>query len=195
MEKLKDFIYEKSDLFFAGLVVAAVVFVVSQSLGGWVNAEGEESKYAAMPAVAAGQTDDPTQDDEVQSDSETDDPIAPEPDDSSDAQEPSGADSSANTADAQQPSTPEPQAPAAPQESAKPSADQPAVKETISFTISSGSTAKSIADSLKAQGLISDAAGFLQSLAQSGKDTRLKAGTFVIPRGATPAEIINILTK
>lgn len=49
MEKLKDFLYEKSDLFFAGIVVICVSIVVLYSLNGWLIVDSQ-SKYAEIPS-------------------------------------------------------------------------------------------------------------------------------------------------
>ncbi|MBP6143910.1 MAG: hypothetical protein KA432_06200, partial [Proteocatella sp.] len=51
MEKLKDFIYEHSDLFFTAVIVLVVGVVVSSSLYGWFNIKDEENKYKEMNEV------------------------------------------------------------------------------------------------------------------------------------------------
>ena len=63
------------------------------------------------------------------------------------------------------------------------------------ITIAPGSTASSIANALKNNGLIQDENAFVKELIASGNDTKLKAGTFSIRQGATTQEIIEILIK
>ncbi|MDO4711902.1 MAG: hypothetical protein Q4A75_07965, partial [Peptostreptococcaceae bacterium] len=45
MEKIKDFIYEKSDLFFASIIVVLVGVVILYNLDGWFVIDSESSKY------------------------------------------------------------------------------------------------------------------------------------------------------
>jgi hypothetical protein len=66
---------------------------------------------------------------------------------------------------------------------------------TVTFVVEPGSSADTIAANLKAQGLIADADAFLNALSASGLDTGLKAGTFVIPTGATLDKVIEVLTS
>ncbi|HYF75580.1 MAG TPA: hypothetical protein VD973_00455 [Symbiobacteriaceae bacterium] len=87
---------------------------------------------------------------------------------------------------ATQPQTPAPTQPQAPAQTAP---------VTVTFVVDPGSSAGVIADNLKAQGLITDTAAFLNALSAKGLDTSLKAGTFVIPTGATLDRVIEVLTS
>ena len=72
--------------------------------------------------------------------------------------------------------------------------DSPAA-EAWRFTVNNNESAESIAASLESSGIIPDQAAFLDVVYQANADTRLKAGTFSIPRGATSEEILSILTS
>lgn len=64
-----------------------------------------------------------------------------------------------------------------------------------SFTVNSSQSAESIAASLESAGLIPDQKTFLDAVYAADVDTKLKAGTFSIPEGASSEQIIEILTK
>jgi len=147
MEKLKDFIYEHSDLFFTTVIVIVVGVVVSSSLYGWFNIKDNENKYKEMNEVI---------------------------------QEEQIPDQDTPT---QQPATP-----------AQPSNDNPAAA-IKNIEVASGSSSASISLALEKQGLIKSSDEFLNLLVSSGKETKLKAGTFAITQGSTDSQIIDILTK
>jgi cell division protein YceG involved in septum cleavage len=65
----------------------------------------------------------------------------------------------------------------------------------ISVSIPAGSSGDRIADILAAAGLIKDRQEFNQAVDAAGAEGKLRAGDFVIPSDATPAEIISILTR
>lgn len=99
------------------------------------------------------------------------------------------------------PTQPQTQTPAAnkpqtttPAQPQAPAATAPA-PVTVTFVVDPGSSANVIADNLKAKGLIADTAAFLNALQNSGLDRALKAGTFVIPTGATLDKVIEVLTS
>ncbi|MDO4711726.1 MAG: endolytic transglycosylase MltG, partial [Peptostreptococcaceae bacterium] len=73
--------------------------------------------------------------------------------------------------------------------------EQNKTSKSKTITIASGSSAGSIAGTLKSNGLISDTNAFLNKVVASGKENKLKAGTFTIPSNASVDQIINILTK
>ncbi|MFZ5814629.1 MAG: hypothetical protein ACOY93_04945 [Bacillota bacterium] len=65
----------------------------------------------------------------------------------------------------------------------------------ITFTVEPGSTSQEIAANLKAAGLIPNEQEFLELVAALGVETRLQAGTFVIPTDASVDAIIAKLTE
>lgn len=86
---------------------------------------------------------------------------------------------------ATQPQTPAPTQPQPP---------APTAPVNVNFVVEPGSSADAIASNLKAQGLIADPAAFLKALSDRQLDTSLKAGTFVIPTGASLDKVIEVLT-
>lgn len=178
MEKLKDFIYEHSDLFFTTVIVIVVGVVVSSSLYGWFNIKDDENKYKEMNEVIQEEQL-PNQDSSAED----------KPDTSKNNNEPANQDTGnktdvpSNDAKVEKPVSQNEQ-----------SNNNPA--QTIkNIEIASGSSSASIAASLEKQGLVKSASEFLNLLVSSGKETKLKAGTFAITQGSTDSQIIDILTK
>jgi len=64
----------------------------------------------------------------------------------------------------------------------------------IQITVNAGDAASTIADKLFAANLIMDRPAFLDAVMTQGADSLLKTGTFTIPMGASNEEIIAILT-
>ncbi len=186
MEKLKDFIYEHSDLFFTTVIVLVVGVVVSSSLYGWFNIKDDENKYKEMNEV-------------IQEEQSPDQEASTGKDPDSSETEPSG-DSSQAQPDDQAQSDDQQQKPENPdqqpsgQESTPPSGESPEAS-IKNIEIAPGSSSASIASALEKQGLIKSADEFLNLLVSSGKETKLKAGTFAITQGSTDSQIIDILTK
>lgn len=84
---------------------------------------------------------------------------------------------------------------AKPAPTATPAAQAPAPKPVnVSFVIEPGDLPPTVADHLKAQGLIADPNQFLARIAELQVDTSLKAGTFVIPTNAPLDTVISVLT-
>lgn len=76
-----------------------------------------------------------------------------------------------------------------------PQTPPPPTPANVTFTVEPGSPSQEIATNLKAAGLIADEAEFLDLVAAYGVETQLKAGTFVIPTGASVDTIIAKLTE
>jgi len=71
----------------------------------------------------------------------------------------------------------------------------PATGAPVSFTVNSGDVASVIANNLASAGLVNSADDFLAEVNNQNAASSLKAGTFDIPKGSTPAQIVAILTK
>jgi len=75
------------------------------------------------------------------------------------------------------------------------SGSEPVQPVNIQISIPAGSSGDRIADILIGAGLIRDKQQFNQAVVAAGAEGKLRAGDFVIPSNATPAEIISILTR
>lgn len=66
--------------------------------------------------------------------------------------------------------------------------------EYVSFTIKRGQVCRQIAENLQKQGLVDDADAFREYMARNGLASRIRCGTFDIPKGATYQELANCIT-
>jgi cell division protein YceG involved in septum cleavage len=73
--------------------------------------------------------------------------------------------------------------------------DNTSLIEKITVEIKSGMNSESIAALLQQKGIIDDSGAFIDKLKKADKETKLKEGTYEIPKGAGYDEIISILTK
>ena len=175
MEKLIDFVYEHSDLFFTVLIVAVVGVIVTSNLYGWFDIKDDENKYKEINEIIHEEQDS-TESDKTNTDSKQTNTKEPAKED---AKEP-----------AKNPAKASEKAPV------KETTKEPAKEAVIrNVDIAPGSSSASIAKALEKQGLISSSSDFLSVLSASGKETKLKAGTFSIPEGSSSDKIIEILTK
>lgn len=69
--------------------------------------------------------------------------------------------------------------------------------EVVNYSvyIAPGSTGEQIADIMIGAGLFSSRQDFLSAVNAVGAESKLQAGTFIIPSNSTPAQIISIITK
>jgi hypothetical protein len=169
---MRDFIYGKSDVLVALLIVAIAGTVIFTR----VNAIMEyPSRVAAETEAQAAEDADDAEaeglaDIEGQTDAST-----------TDAGGEALVDSSASAGQNQQ-------------------SDQNAQSSTpattgnpVSFAVASGEATSVIADNLVKAGLVSSRQVFLDAVTAKGAETRLRAGTFNIPPGSTPDQIVDIL--
>ncbi|MDR1271935.1 MAG: hypothetical protein LBK04_02950 [Clostridiales Family XIII bacterium] len=63
----------------------------------------------------------------------------------------------------------------------------------VSFAVASGEATSVIADNLVSAGLVGSRQAFLDAVNAKSAETRLRAGTFSIPPGSTPEQIVDIL--
>lgn len=74
--------------------------------------------------------------------------------------------------------------------------DQAAAPEgDVSFTVSANQSAEAIGQALASAGLVTDSQTFINAVNAAGAATRLKVGSFTIPAGSTPEQIVAILTS
>lgn len=179
MEKLKDFLYEQSDIFFTILVVGVVIGVVAFNMYGWFDINNSDNNYTE---IADNPNPQPSLEEENQPDNE--DELAP---DNEEVENPENN----SPAETPKPPTETTETPVEPPVEVSPS--EANVNRTIE--VAPGSASATIANSLQNQGLIISSDEFLKELIASGKETKLKAGTFTIPQSSSITEIINILTK
>lgn len=201
IKKLKDIFYDFNDILVAMIIIAAAGLIITASIdsimaypasiSGEIEVSGREgpTNYAENPPIADPDSDAAggSGDGGTGADGQTDDgQIADgEVAGGNTGQDSTGGGVSGNpgTGDANGPGSSGVNGP----ESGTP--------VNISVSIPSGSSGDRIADILVGAGLVKDRWEFNQAVAAAGAEGKLRAGDFVIPSDATPAEIISILTR
>ena len=177
MEKFKNFIYDKNDIVIALAIIVVATFIITGRINAIMaypqtmleQAQGEVVTDPEAPAVT--------------------DPAAGGPDGSGGSAAPVVETPTAQTPVVQTPVVVAPVTPP-PAENTPPAAGTE-IKVTLPF----GSTGDAIANILTSSGLIAQKSDFMNAVAVAGAEKRLKAGTFRIPAGSTPAQVVAIITK
>lgn len=176
MKKLKDIFYNKNDILVALIIVVVAVFVISGRIDAIL---AYPSSLEAQAVVAASELEDqePVQYtgsenlDEGEDSTSSDGAIEPPPSQNEDQGEGSQSDD--------------------------PVSDPPVITEPVDYSvyIAAGSTGEQIADILIGVGLMETRQEFYSAVSAASADTKLKAGTFIIPSTSTPQQVVSILTQ
>jgi hypothetical protein len=168
MKKLKDIFYDLNDIMVALIIVSIAAAVIMVNINSILD-------YPTAVAAAAPAADEKTPTDYADNPPITNDPTSSAIDqngeDTTDDQNTTGG--SVN--------------------------DQPGNEtqnlDKYAVYINSGETGDQIADKLISVGLFKNRQEFRDAVTAAGAEGKLKAGNFIIPSDATPAEVIAILTK
>lgn len=183
MERIKDFLYDISDLLISLLIIAVIFAVISWKLNESIPIE---TASAPPPVEAPAQEPDAAQG----SDSPQPDSAAATPSASSDAvADASDADKPINEPPATAPEKPV-QPPAQP-----PASTAPTAGTAITIEIPSGSPGITIGKILKDNGLISDVSAFIKKVDELGLGPKLRSGSFKLKTGMSLEQIIKTLAN
>ncbi len=91
--------------------------------------------------------------------------------------------------------TPTPTAAVTPTAAPSPTTAPPASEGKITVDVKSGMSSEDITDLLAEAGLLNDKKAFMQRLGELEADTKLKMGSFEIPKGSSHEAIIKLLTR
>ena len=179
MDKIKDFLHDYSDVFFA-IAVASVMFaVLSWNLGNWFD----DSSNTVL-------TDNST----YVSENEDTDSIIDKSDDKTDLEnkeEPEKEeikDNETTNEEIKDPENTEQQ----PTEN-EVEQEKPVVSQIITITIPNGTPGSGVAKILKENGLISDTNEFIKVAESLNLAVKLKSGTFEIPANSTIEDMVKII--
>ena len=185
---MRDFFYNKGDIFIAVIIILAAAVVIYIRVGIVLDYSEKGGKGSGLlpelPFFGSGGDDGDGPDKGTEppaqggQDGQGGQAVAP-PDG---GQNPSGGDGAQSQAPGGQnppPGTQDPPPQSTPQ--------------SIQIIISAGDAASTIADKLLAAGAITDKQAFLSEVMAQGADSKLKIGTFTIPIGSSNSEIIAIL--
>jgi cytoskeletal protein RodZ len=174
---MRNFLYNKSDI----LVAAAIVVVAIIIIWSRIDVIMSSDKTTDKPSTKAT-TEGSSANGEVEAANTDDNTVQPP----------------ANTAGTSAAQTEQPNATGTSTQT-ETQTEQPAQTETpapgtnVKFKVKSGMASGEIADALIEAGLITSVKQFNKALKAQDADTKLRAGTFKIPAGSTPAEIVSIL--
>lgn len=207
MEKLKDFIYEISDIILGMIVLALIIFVFTYELRDFFNFD---MITPLTSSVDTADSQDETEQNTVTTPEATSSDIAKQPENTeqSVAETPPTSSESASTSSTNKPdSSQEVKDPAegvqseptptttTPVEQTQSESTLTTTSSPVKIIIPPGSASDVIADLLHKSGIIQSQADFLNYLQNKKLDTKLKAGTFTIPAGSSLEEIVAILTQ
>jgi len=169
MKKLKDIFYDLNDILVALIIVAIAAAVIMVNINSILD-------YPSAVAAAAPATEEKTPTDYADNPPITNDPTSGAIDGND---EDAAADDQNTTGGGV--------------------TDQPGSEtqgpDKYAVYINSGETGDQIADKLISVGLFKNRQEFRDAVTAAGAEGKLKAGNFIIPSDATPAEVIAILTK
>ncbi|MDR2296362.1 MAG: endolytic transglycosylase MltG [Clostridiales Family XIII bacterium] len=183
MQKIKDIFYDTNDLIVALLIIVLATLLIRDRIEvilDYPNANALGTVYEENGDAIAGETDADAGGDAANAETDGDANAGGEEgtetgDAAGDAA--SGGAEANGTADGETP-------------------EAPPTGEPVKYSlyIAYGETAAQIAQKLLDSGLIENNNEFYDALIEADAATRLQAGSFIITEGATPAEIVGILT-
>jgi len=169
-EKIKDFLYDISDIFVSLLIIGVIFFAVSWKISDTLSVD---INVPLSPNTEAVNT--------------TEASIIVIPENPETSTEPnSDASTETTTETVTEPVTEAPTQPAT----------QAPVKNLVlvNFVVSEGELGYTIGKNLEAQGFVRDADDFVQRLIQMGYDSKLRAGTFKLDKKDSLDVIIKVLS-
>jgi hypothetical protein len=193
MEKLKNFIYDKNDIVIALIIVILAMVIITGRINAIMTYPDKMAAEAAALIASTEPSDDGSVIDDASAGAETDgtgtDGTGTGTDNTETAADPLYP---ATESGSVYPGTP-PGSGTTVTQPVTPAVTPPPAATPISISIPSGTTGEGIAKILLSKGLITQKSDFTNAIV--GVENKLKAGTFKIPSGSTPAQIVAILTK
>ena len=171
MDKIKNMIYEYSDIFLGFFILASMVCIMGWQLYNWFEPDSGYISSSGIPASAGALASENL-----------------DPKDSSDnaaAAQDNPGDVSYSQQEAETPAVDSPQNQS---DSAQP------VEEIIVFQIKRGSACINIANDLESMGLVPSSDEFVGKITSLGLENKLKSGSYSIKKGDSIDNIIKILT-
>lgn len=180
MEKIKDIVYQISDILFGLIVLLAVILIFTFQLYGWFNIEMPQSIARFVPNSASIDT------------YANENITAPDTTDSSDkkdtvSDQADSTDIASSAADIPKSSENE--------TSGLEQSKSPAEATLRNIVIAPGSTSSSIGNALYENNIIKSVDDFKNRLTELKLETKIKAGTFSIPQNAPLDDVIRIITS
>ena len=178
-EKLKDFLYDMSDIFVSLLIIAVIFLAVSWKISDTLKVDIDEEQAVKTTSATDSSSIVVTPVESTEASSENITEATTE-----------AASTESSTQATTQAATTQPTTQPATQPATQPTT-QAAVLEK--FVVSEGELGNTIGKNLQSQGFISSSNAFVKRLIEMGYDSKLKAGTFKISKTYDLDTIIKIL--
>ena len=182
MDKLKDFIYEISDLIFGGAVLLIIILISTYQLHGWFNISLPENIEKIIPISTGNDLNSTETNTEIAQNNSSSEDTNKVPEASNDATNENEAPKEDNTNNTSSDTQTE-----------NKSAQAEVTIRNIS--IAPGSSSDKVANALYENNIISSKENFISRLIELNAETKIKAGTFRIPSNASLDEVIKIVTQ
>ncbi len=201
MEKIKDFFYDKNDLVVALIIIAVAGLLIAwrvdiimdypQAMAAELEQQQQEGQGDALTADGEDETggEDPAGTDSGGGND------AGAPQGNGDVQAPAGSGTGGSGGSGAPANGSNAQANGGSGSGSGAAVDPPKNNSAVTVTIPAGSSGEKIAQILVDAGVVSSKSDFTTAVANAKADTKLKAGTFSIPAGASVADIVAIITK
>lgn len=174
MEKIKDIIYDYSDVFFALVITVAMIGVVYLNL---TTIFDDSNAVIPDPSdILIGGADVPSDESNETIVIDLNDPVTNENTDVEDSR---------HESEPEEETAEEPATPVAP----------PVSGEMVSVTIPNGTPGIGVAQILVDHQLLPDTTAFVQAAEELELAVKLKSGTFQIPAGSTPEQMVKIIAR
>lgn len=199
MDKIKNFLYDISDMILSLVIIALIFYAVSWKISDTLSPDTDVS--ANKPPIAkTDATDKPSETTTPKPEDTNTVPTTPSTDaegtdtigTGTDAEgtgtttPPTGTDKTTETTD-------KPETDKTTTETPKDTSKETPTGELVVFTVESGATGYSIGKALEQKGFISNANDFTKRIIEQGVDNKLKAGDFKLANGDSLDTIINVL--
>ena len=191
MKRLKDMFYNKNDILVALLIVVVAAFVISNRIDA-ILAYPSSLEAQASIAASSKEPDPPVQ--YVGREDSEEDAGNSDGDTNEEGNDQEGTVTSGEAIGTDTPpQNPGTTNPPGGGQSGNPGNSAEPVNHSI--YIAPGSNASQIADILIGVKLFETRQAFFDAVSAASADTKLQAGTFIIPSDATPAQVVKILTQ
>lgn len=171
-DKIKDFLYDISDIFVSLLIIGVIFFAVSWKISDTLSVDINAPVSPTTESVETTEA------------SIVVTPVAPETSTNPDGE----TSTEATTETVTQPATE-----ATTEAATQPATQAPQNLVLENFVVSDGELGYTIGENLEAQGFVHDADDFVQRLIEMGYDSKLRAGTFKLDKRDSLDVIIKVL--
>lgn len=194
MDKIKNFLYDISDMILSLIIIALIFYAVSWKISDTLSPDTDVSTNKP-PIAKTDATDKPSETTTPKPEDTNTVPTTPATDskDTETTTPKAETDQTKDTTTTEKPDTDKTTTDKTTTETPKDTSKETPTGELVVFTVESGATGYSIGKALEEKGFISNANDFTKRIIEQGVDNKLKAGDFKLANGDSLDTIINVL--